>query len=141
MKFTVANLSPTNYYIGTTLCTNTTYDVHLAELGWFGNSTEVGKGNSGTTTHQVGLKNPNAWGLYDCHGNVYEWCLDWNGTRTALPETDPQGPTSNKDNYRVIRGGCRIETAVSCRSARRYREKPDSRQNSRGFRLVCPFNK
>lgn len=129
-----SNLSPTNYYIGTTLYTNVEYDVHLAELGWF-------KGNANSSAHQVGLKNPNAWGLYDCHGNVYEWCLDWNGTLTTLPETDPKGPTSDKDNRRVIRGGCRVETAVYSRSARRYREDPDRRLNSRGFRLVCPFNK
>ena len=127
-----SNLSPTNYYSGATLYTNVVYDVHLAELGWF-------KGNSNAKVRQVGQKNPNAWGLYDCHGNVMEWCLDWNGSLAASAVTDPKGADSG--TKRLIRGGSRYDAPTGCRSAARNSETPDARSNLRGFRLVCPFNK
>ena len=130
-----SNLSPTNYYIGATFVTNTQYDVHLAELGWFGNSTAVGKGNA-TGAKQVGQKNPNAWGLYDCHGNVWEWCLDWNATLTTSSATDPAGASSG--SARVVRGGNWISTPRNCRSAQRSSYAPSLRHNGIGFRLVCP---
>lgn len=131
-----SNLSPTNYYIGTTLVQNTQYDEHLAELGWFGNSTAVGTGNA-TGAKQVGQKNPNAWGLYDCHGNVWEWCLDWNATLTTSSATDPAGASSGSD--RVCRGGGWNSTARGCRSALRASNTPSTRYGSVGFRLVCAF--
>ena len=130
-----SNLSPTNYYVGSTLYTNVQYDVHLAELGWFGN----GSGNKGNATgaRQVGQKDPNAWGLYDCHGNVWEWCLDWNATLTTSAVTDPKGASSGTS--RVSRGGSWGNMAKDCRSARRYSDTPSYRGNSLGFRLVCAF--
>ena len=131
-----SNLSPTNYYIGTTLVTNTQYDAHLAELGWFGNSAVVGKGNA-TSAQKVGQKKPNAWGIYDCHGNVYEWCLDWNADITTSAVTDPEGPSSA--NGRVMRGGGWYGGARSCRSAQRGANKPSYVERDVGFRLVCPF--
>ena len=130
-----SNLSPTNYYIGATLVKNTQYDEHLAALGWLGTSTAVGTGNA-TGAKQVGQKNPNAWGLYDCHGNVWEWCLDWDATLTTSSATDPAGASSG--SARVNRGGCWRNSASYCRSAQRVSYTPSERYSSIGFRLVCP---
>ena len=131
-----SNLSPTNYYIGTTLVTNTTYDEHLSELGWFGNNTSVGRGNA-VMTQKVGQKNPNAWGLYDCHGNVWEWCLDWSADLSTSAVVDPKGASSG--SKRVRRGGSWNSVAHYCRSARRGTEPPSARNSGIGFRLVCAF--
>ena len=80
----------------------------------------------------VGTKQANAWGLYDMHGNVYEWCLDWYGTYPG-PVIDPVGASSG--STRVLRGGGWGDYARSCRSANRYGSSPNGR-SSIGFR-VC----
>jgi len=131
-----SNLSPTNYYVGSTLYTNVQYDVHLAELGWFGDGT----GNKGNTrsAQQVGQKNPNAWGLYDCHGNVWESCLDLHASITGgTAVTDPKGALSGSN--RVFRGGSWSNKAEACRSARRTSNSSTNRSQNYGFRLVCAF--
>jgi len=84
--------------------------------------------------HDVGLKKPNAWGLHDMQGDVYQWCLDWYGVPTGGTVTDPSGPDSGKT--RVDRGGCWNSTAAHCRSARRGGHPPGVRSNAVGFRVA-----
>ena len=95
--------------------------------------------NSGGETHPVGQKLPNPWGLYDMHGNVFEWCQDWFDAYPGGVAVDPQGPASGSD--RVIRGGSwglwpGWDSARICRSAYRSYFTPDDRNNTFGFRAV-----
>ena len=92
--------------------------------------------NSGNETHAVRQKGANELGLYDMSGNVYEWCLDWYGSRSysSGAVTDPQGPQSGSD--RVLRGGGWHYSAQPCRSAYRFNYYPDSRNHYYGFRLA-----
>jgi formylglycine-generating enzyme required for sulfatase activity len=86
------------------------------------------------TTHAVGLKLPNAWGLYDMCGNVWEWCSDWYDAYQGYSVTDPAGPQSGKE--KVFRGGSWYDFPVSLRSANRHRHEPEGRYTSIGLRLV-----
>ena len=92
--------------------------------------------NSDDQPHPVGEKRPNAWGLYDMHGNVCEWC----GDRFAIdyyenaPLDDPAGPETG--SYRMIRGGSWSNSAGYCRSARRQGYWPAGRLSSLGFRVA-----
>ena len=101
----------------------------LHEMGWFSD-------NSGQRTHPVGLKNPNAWGLYDMHGNVWEWCSDWFAEYPSGAVTDPKGPPSGMNH--VQRGGSWGTYAKFCRSAFRNHCDPLSRYDYFGLRLCCP---
>jgi formylglycine-generating enzyme required for sulfatase activity len=99
----------------------------LGQYAWFNK-------NSGTTPHPVGGKKPNAWGLYDMHGNVFEWCQDWHGEYPSEPVTDPTGAITGSD--RVYRGGGWSLFAGNCRSGHRGRVIPSSRSSSLGFRVA-----
>lgn len=88
----------------------------------------------GRSTHPVGQKKPNELGLYDMSGNVFEWCQDWHGNYSDVPQTNPKGPESG-DGY-VCRGGARHIDGRYCRCSSRGRGKPDSRTFACGLRLV-----
>jgi len=87
-------------------------------------------------TTVVGSYAPNAWGLYDMHGNVLEWCWDWYGTYASGAQTDPRGADSGA--IRVLRGGSWDNSAWYSRSATRIHSPPINRNNRIGFRLVRP---
>ena len=101
----------------------------LSRYGWYDD-------NSDETTHPVGQKQPNAWGLYDVHGNVWEWVQDWYGDKyySNSSGTDPKGPGSGQD--RVSRGGGWSSYAEHYRSASRRSNTPGSRSSHVGFRLA-----
>ncbi len=93
--------------------------------------------NSGGSTHPVGQKKPNAWGLYDMHGNVWEWVQDWHGNYPPASVTDPTGPPSGAS--RVIRGGSWLNAPRLVRSAVRYLLTPVYWNGRLGFRLARNF--
>jgi formylglycine-generating enzyme required for sulfatase activity len=104
----------------------TPLDPNLDLMGWY-------CGNASDWTHPVAQKTPNAWGLYDNHGNLFEWCNDWYALYGGAV-TDPVGPGAG--STRVIRGGGWGSYARFCRSAYRYNADPDYASSGVGFRPV-----
>ena len=123
--------------------TNMTSDASLNLLGRYAynggkinGTVEAAQGcDASNATAKVGSYPPNAWGLYDMHGNIWEWCLDWYvADLTGASATDPKGTASGSD--RVIRGGNWGDPASNCRSAFSYRFTPTGRYSYCSFRLV-----
>ncbi|MFT5493325.1 MAG: sulfatase modifying factor 1 [Limisphaerales bacterium] len=104
------------------------HDPALDRLGWF-------RENSGKKTHPVAGKEPNERGLYDMHGNVWEWCLDGWREYEDKEQKDPLG-SMEADARRVLRGGSAWDDARDCRSACRIQIDPGNRSRDGGFRLA-----
>lgn len=99
----------------------------LEEIAWC-------SGNSGNQTHPVGKKKPNAWGLHDMLGNVWEWVNDWYGEYGAGAATDPPGPASGE--HKVVRGGSWSDDPDVIRVSDRVGGEPSNRGNYIGFRCA-----
>jgi formylglycine-generating enzyme required for sulfatase activity len=127
-EYTARAGTTTGFFSGdpsTTMCSP--LDAALDVAGWY-------CANSGNNTHAPGTKRANAWGIYDMHGNVWEWVWDWAAPYGTAPVTDPIGPSSG--TQREARGGSFYAAPYSCRSALRGPGVPDSTYNDTGFRLA-----
>jgi formylglycine-generating enzyme required for sulfatase activity len=121
---------------GTTTAFNTGGTISAEQANYDGDYTYGGgrKGVYRKKTTPVGIFPANAWGLYDMHGNVWEWCSDWYGKYDRTAPEDPQGISS--ETYRVIRGGSWHNNPGYFRSAFRYRSDPGNRSYDLGFRVA-----
>ncbi len=99
----------------------------LPDMAWYDDNSEC-------QTHEVGTHAPNAWGFFDMHGNVLEWCADWFSVPTG-DVVDPKGPPSG--SFKMLRGGCWFFYERDCRSAYRLKRDPTLRNCIFGFRLAC----
>jgi uncharacterized protein (TIGR02996 family) len=100
------------------------------------------EGEGADRTCSVGQYSPNAFGLYDMHGNVEEWCSDWFDPDyfQVTPREDPPGPAESPNEQRVIRGGTWDDEACHCRSAFRNAVRGDIESWDTGFRIVCEWH-
>jgi formylglycine-generating enzyme required for sulfatase activity len=103
-------------------------EADLKEYAWYDKYSQA-------KTHPVGQLKPNAWGIYDMHGNAWEWCQDRYGEYSSEPDPDPKGPSFGE--HRVVRGGSWTFNASSARvSGIRYKLTPDTRRSDTGFRVA-----
>jgi formylglycine-generating enzyme required for sulfatase activity len=98
------------------------------DLAWY-------RGNARERTHPVGAKQPNPWGLYDMHGNAWEFCSDYFAPYPRGPATDPTGPADGE--WRAIRGGSWFDAPALCRSALRMGLDPARKNHNHTIRLVA----
>lgn len=105
---------------------------NVNDLAWYSK-------NSNDSTHPVGNKQANDFGLHDMSGNVWEWCADWYDEKyyASIFEENPIGPLSGTN--RILRGGGWLRSPVRCRSVRRHGDHPGYRDDHIGFRLTLPF--
>ena len=121
---------------GTTTPFYTGAAISTAQANYDGNFID-GEGKKGLFREEItktGSFAPNAWGLHDLHGNVWEWCADWHGDYPVGEVTDPVGPPQGEK--RVVRGGCWINFPAICRSANRGSTVPVSWNFHFGLRVV-----
>jgi formylglycine-generating enzyme required for sulfatase activity len=121
-------LDPISWYGGNS---GVDYEGGVDSSGWSGKQYDHQRAG----THPVGQKQPNASGLHDMLGNVWEWCYDWYGAYTTGDAFDPTGPATG--SYRVVRGGAWYDIARGCRSACRNWGVPGNRARLFGFRLAA----
>lgn len=116
--------------------TDTLHCANMDEVGRYSYNTSDGKGGYKGMHTTVGSYLPNSWGLYDMHGNVWEWCLDWDSILESDAVIDPMGAKTGTS--RALRGGCYKEYARHCRSARRGTvPSMEAIYDQIGFRLAC----
>jgi formylglycine-generating enzyme required for sulfatase activity len=106
------------------------YARNVDDIGWY-------KDNSGKKTHAVGSKQPNAFGLFDMSGNVWEWCRDWWVDIEGAPADGSARLSGGEQKYRLFRGGSWSNDASNLHSAYRNRTSPAIRVNDIGFRVVA----
>ncbi len=121
-------------------------DPILDKIGWYCGNSGYKDPPDGLRPHPVKTKKPNAWGLYDMHGNVQEWCMDsckwrdiWRGKVGVVTKTykdNVVNPLSKTGDHRIFRGGGWHQSAKYLRSAYRSYYKPMAKRNSLGFRIV-----